>query len=72
MHFCITRIILQVLLSFFYQVSYYTFFCVIRIFYLQDDPKQRRPDISFAKNALDWEPSVALEEGLQKTIDYFR
>ena len=38
----------------------------------QDDPKQRRPDISFAKRALDWEPNVALEEGLQKTIDYFR
>eukprot|EP00903_Cladosiphon_okamuranus_P017557 g16171.t1 len=37
----------------------------------QDDPKQRRPDISFAKRALDWEPNVALEEGLQKTIDYF-
>lgn len=39
---------------------------------LQDDPKQRRPDISFAKEALDWEPNVALEEGLKKTIDYFR
>lgn len=38
----------------------------------QDDPKQRRPDISFAKRALDWEPNVALEEGLHKTIDYFR
>ncbi|CAN0009001.1 unnamed protein product, partial [Hapterophycus canaliculatus] len=37
----------------------------------QDDPKQRRPDISFAKRALGWEPSIALEEGLKKTIDYF-
>jgi UDP-glucuronate decarboxylase len=36
-----------------------------------DDPKQRKPDISFAKNALDWEPKVALREGLLKTIDYF-
>ncbi|CAM9123869.1 unnamed protein product [Sphacelaria rigidula] len=38
----------------------------------QDDPKQRRPDISFAKQALEWEPTVPLEEGLKKTIDYFR
>jgi len=37
-----------------------------------DDPKQRRPDISLAKQALDWEPKVSLEEGLVKTIDYFR
>ena len=38
----------------------------------QDDPKQRRPDISFAKSALDWQPKVALEDGLKTTIDYFR
>lgn len=38
----------------------------------QDDPKQRRPDISVAKNMLDWEPSIKLDEGLVKTIDYFR
>ena len=38
----------------------------------QDDPKQRRPDISLAKIALDWEPKVSLEEGLGKTIAYFR
>lgn len=38
----------------------------------QDDPKQRQPDISVARNTLDWEPQVALEEGLQKTIAYFR
>jgi UDP-glucuronate decarboxylase len=37
----------------------------------QDDPKQRQPDISLAKKELDWEPKVALIEGLQKTITYF-
>jgi len=37
-----------------------------------DDPKQRKPDISKAKNELGWEPTVPLETGLQKTIDYFR
>jgi len=38
----------------------------------EDDPKIRRPDISKAKRLLDWEPKVPLEEGLTKTIDYFR
>jgi UDP-glucuronate decarboxylase len=38
----------------------------------QDDPKQRKPDISLAKKELDWEPTIQLEEGLQKTIEYFR
>ena len=38
----------------------------------QDDPKQRQPDISRAKRDLGWEPSVQLEQGLVKTIDYFR
>ena len=37
-----------------------------------DDPKQRQPDISLAKTALGWEPSVTLEEGLKETISYFR
>lgn len=37
----------------------------------QDDPMQRRPDISLAKSELDWEPKVQLKEGLQKTIEYF-
>jgi UDP-glucuronate decarboxylase len=37
----------------------------------QDDPKQRQPDISLAKDRLTWEPKVKLEEGLRKTIDYF-
>ncbi len=38
----------------------------------QDDPKQRQPDIGLAKKELDWQPSVELEEGLTKTITYFR
>ena len=37
----------------------------------QDDPMNRNPDISKAKNMLDWEPIIGLEEGIQKTIDYF-
>jgi UDP-glucuronate decarboxylase len=37
-----------------------------------DDPRQRQPDITLAKKALGWEPTVALEEGLGKTIEYFR
>ena len=37
----------------------------------QDDPKQRRPDISQAKEMLNWEPKINLEQGLIKTIDYF-
>jgi len=36
-----------------------------------DDPKQRRPDISVAKQVLDWEPKIALDEGLIRTIRYF-
>ncbi len=37
-----------------------------------DDPKTRRPDIERAKEELGWEPMVRLEEGLQRTIEYFR
>lgn len=37
-----------------------------------DDPSQRRPDISLAKETLGWEPTVQHEEGLGKTIEYFR
>ncbi len=37
-----------------------------------DDPMQRQPDISLAKEKLKWEPKVKLEEGLVKTIEYFR
>ena len=38
----------------------------------QDDPKQRRPDITLAKKLLKWEPQVPLAEGLESTIAYFR
>lgn len=38
----------------------------------QDDPKQRKPDISKAKEILNWEPKINLEEGLLKTISYFK
>lgn len=38
----------------------------------QDDPTQRRPDISLAKDVLGWSPTVDLTAGLSKTIDYFR
>jgi UDP-glucuronate decarboxylase len=38
----------------------------------EDDPKQRRPDISMAKEILGWEPKIELEEGLQETIAYFK
>ena len=36
-----------------------------------DDPKQRKPDITLAKEKLDWEPKIRLEEGLKRTIAYF-
>jgi len=36
-----------------------------------DDPKIRRPDISRAKNHLDWQPNIGLSQGLKKTIEYF-
>ena len=38
----------------------------------QDDPRQRRPDIGMAKSVLGWEPKIQLQQGLKKTIDYFR
>ena len=37
-----------------------------------DDPRQRRPDITRARTLLAWEPTVGLEEGLKKSIDYFK
>jgi len=37
-----------------------------------DDPRQRKPDITLAKRHLQWEPTVPLEEGLQRTIAYFK
>jgi len=38
----------------------------------QDDPKQRKPDISLAKKEIKWTPSIKLQDGLQKTISYFQ
>lgn len=38
----------------------------------QDDPMRRQPDITKAKQILNWEPKVGLEEGLKKTIDYYK
>ena len=37
-----------------------------------DDPKQRRPDITLAKETLGWEPKVPLEDGIERTIAYFK
>jgi UDP-glucuronate decarboxylase len=45
---------------------------IIRMPLPPDDPTQRQPDISLAKKELDWAPKIQLEEGLVKTIDYFR
>jgi len=38
----------------------------------QDDPRQRKPDIELAQNKLNWNPHIALEKGLEKTISYFQ
>ena len=38
----------------------------------EDDPKRRKPNIELAKNKLNWEPTVNLSEGLDKTISYFK
>jgi UDP-glucuronate decarboxylase len=38
----------------------------------KDDPKQRRPDISLAKQILNWEPQINLEDGLKRTISEFK
>ena len=37
-----------------------------------DDPLRRKPDIGLAKKIFDWEPSIGIEEGLDRTIEYFR
>ena len=37
-----------------------------------DDPKQRRPEISHARELLGWQPEVPLEDGLRRTLEYFR
>jgi UDP-glucuronate decarboxylase len=38
----------------------------------EDDPLQRRPDISLAREKLGWEPTVPLREGLRRTVEWFR
>jgi UDP-glucuronate decarboxylase len=38
----------------------------------EDDPRQRQPDITLARQILGWEPRVPLEKGLKRTIEYFR
>ncbi|GHT49243.1 NAD-dependent dehydratase [Spirochaetia bacterium] len=38
----------------------------------QDDPSRRKPDITIARSKLNWAPTVALDEGLKKTVDYFK
>lgn len=38
----------------------------------QDDSKRRKPDISLAKEKLEWEPKILLEDGLIETIDFFK
>jgi UDP-glucuronate decarboxylase len=38
----------------------------------EDDPTQRCPDISYANETLEWQPSIELEEGLERTISYFK
>jgi dTDP-glucose 4,6-dehydratase len=45
---------------------------IFQPFLTEDDPKQRKPDITRAKTLLGWEPKVGLEEGLHKTIAYFQ
>ncbi len=45
---------------------------IVRMPLPPDDPAQRQPDISLAKKELGWEPKIQLEEGLERTIDYFR
>jgi dTDP-glucose 4,6-dehydratase len=37
----------------------------------QDDPTRRRPDITKARNLLDWEPRVGLKEGLERSLDFY-
>lgn len=45
---------------------------IIRLPLPPDDPSQRQPDISLAKKVLNWEPKIQIDEGLVKTIDYFK
>ena len=45
---------------------------IIKVPLPEDDPKTRQPNITLAKNLLDWEPKVSLDEGLETTIKYFK
>jgi dTDP-glucose 4,6-dehydratase len=45
---------------------------IVHVSLPEDDPKVRQPDISLARAILDWEPTVTLEEGLRRTVPYFR
>lgn len=45
---------------------------VFRLLFSPDEPRRRKPDISRARHLLGWEPQVSLEEGLRRTIEYFR
>ncbi|WP_202980191.1 hypothetical protein [Escherichia coli] len=45
---------------------------IIRLPLPADDPKQRQPNIPLAREKLGWEPTVPLEQGLARTIEYFR
>jgi nucleoside-diphosphate-sugar epimerase len=38
----------------------------------EDDPKQRRPDIGKAQRLLNWQPEISLQDGLERTLHYFR
>ncbi len=38
----------------------------------EDDPRQRQPDLSLANTTLDWRPQITLDEGLARTVEYFR
>ncbi len=38
----------------------------------QDDPVRRQPDITRARTILDWEPTIPLADGLERTVEYFR
>ena len=44
---------------------------IVKVDAREDDPFRRKPDISLAKQRLDWEPEITLQEGLRQTIDYF-
>mgnify|MGYP000592518446 CR=1 FL=1 len=50
----------------------YNLACPASPIHYQDDPKQRKPDISLAQSELGWQPSIGLAEGLVDTIAYFK